>query len=130
VKSAPPTNGVPVETAVSVSPKSHSDAQSEMPGMIVLSVGEGTQASAAGAGADGAAAERAMPACFGTSRSAARTGSGRSCRLATVRPSRSPLARATAAWRPRSRRPMRDLMCREGFSSIAAHCCGCFSSVT
>ena len=129
-------NGVPVETAVSASPNRYSEAQSEMPGMTVLSVGDGTQASAAGAGAAagaagaaGAAAERARPAAFGTSRIAARTGSGRRCRSVTARPSRSPLARATAAWRPSSRRPMRALVCREAFSSIA-HCLGGIASVT
>ncbi len=104
--------------------------------MIVLSVAEGTHASAAGAGAGaaaggGAAAARATPAGLGTSRIAARTGSGRSCRRVTARPSRSPLERVTAASRRRSLRPMLGLGCREGFSSMTAHCSGgCISSVT
>ena len=118
---APPMNGVPVATAASASPNSHSAPQSEIPGVIVLSVGDAAHDSAAGAAG---AAERAMVSRLGTSRSAARTGSGRSCRPATARPSRSPLPRVITAWRPSSRRPMRGLGCLEVVSSIAAHCVG------
>jgi len=105
VKSAPPANGEPDAIAVSASPNIHSEAQSEMPGRTVLSVADGTHVSVTGA----ATAARATPARLGTSRNAARTGSGCSCRPATVRPSRSPLARVSAAWRPSSRRPMLGL---------------------
>ena len=117
---APPMNGVPAASAASASPNSHSAPQSDIPGAIVLSVGDATHSSAAGAaGAGAGAAERASVSRFGTSRIAARTGSGRSCRPATARPSRSPLPRATTAWRPSRRRPMRGLGCREVLSSIA-----------
>jgi len=125
---APPMNGLPVAIASSESPNSHSAPQSEIPGTIVLSVADATHWSAAGAGAGVAA--RATPAFFGTSRIAARTGSGRSCRAATARPSRSPLARVSLASRPRSLRPMRGPWCIDRFSSIADHCCGCISSLT
>ena len=50
--SPPPMNGEPAETALPASPNSHSDAQSEMPGMIVLSVADGSHPSAGAGGAD------------------------------------------------------------------------------
>ena len=57
--SAPPMNGEPADTAEPASPNSHSDAQSEMPGMIVLSVADGSHPSAGAAGADGCRRRRA-----------------------------------------------------------------------
>jgi hypothetical protein len=136
-KSAPPMNDWPVETAVSESPNIHSAAQSEMPGTTVLSVGDATQPSLAGAGAAAAGAgaaaagekagpavgagaavgapaavARATPAGLGTSRIAARTGSGVPCRAATLRPRCVPAARVIAASRFSNRRPMCGLVCR------------------
>jgi hypothetical protein len=139
---APPMNGVPLETAASPSPNSQSAAQSDIPDAIVLSDGEASHAGseaaagaacaaagAAGAGAAApAAAARATPAGLGTSRIAARTGSGLPCRAATDRPRESPDARAIVAWRPRRRRPICGLEGRGEVSSIEGHCSGASGS--
>jgi hypothetical protein len=102
---APPIQASPDETAEDASPNRYSAAQSETPGMTVLSVVDGSHAGAAGAGAAAAGASERVTSRTGARRRAALAGSGGSCRAATASPSRRPEARISRACRPSTRRP-------------------------